>query len=50
MVLIQCSKYFVSLLLFEAPKVSLTFLFFLFFQRLLIPDNVFSLLMAIQNV
>ena len=32
MVLIQCSKYFVSLLLFEAPKVSLTFLFFCFFN------------------
>ena len=31
MVLIQCSKYFVSLLLFEAPKVSLT-LFFCFFN------------------
>ena len=26
------SKYFVSLLLFEAPKVSLTFLFFCFFN------------------
>ena len=32
MVLIQCSKYFVSLLLFEAPKVSLTLLFFCFFN------------------
>ena len=29
---IQCSKYFVSLLLFEAPKVSLTSLFFCFFN------------------
>ena len=29
---IQCSKYFVSLLLFEAPTVCLTFSFFCFFN------------------
>jgi len=49
---IQCSKYFVCLLLFEAPKVSLPshLLVFLFLQRQLIPENVCSLLMATQKV
>ena len=31
---IQCSKYFVCLLLFEAPKVSLAFSFFFFFYNI----------------
>ena len=47
---IQCSKYFVRLLFFGAPKVSLAPSRFFFLQRQLIPDNVCSLLMAIQNV
>ena len=43
---IQCSKYFVRLLFFEAPKVQLSraFSFFFFLQHQLIPDNLCSLL------